>query len=680
MKFPEILEVEKSYNIHDKIITDKFAWLENIKSEQVNNFIEIQNQFTKKYFDKIEIKNKVKDKLKQMWNYPKYSAPFKRGNNYYYFFNSGLQNQSVLMRQKNLNDIPEIFIDPNTFSNDSTSSLSSLSFSPCGKYLAYSIANAGSQWSDIIVIDIETKDEITQSIKDILFDDGAGYHKVVWDNKGFYYAKFDDTNEDIKAKKYCKLYYRKLFTNEPDKLIYEDKENPLVVYGISITKDKRFLCLYPNFGNHLNKVIVFDLQNNYESKIFIDTFENESQIISSNQNFLYMITNRKAPNKKIIKINWENFEEENWQTIIEEKDYVLEDTIVCDNLIVCQYLKIVSSKIKIYSLSGEYQNDIELPSLGSVYNLSYDKNQKDLYLSFTSFSYPNEILKYNFENKSLQTFKKSQVDFIPSDYITKQIWYESYDKTKIPMFLTHKKELELNEQTPTLLYGYGGFNINITPFFSIANAILLQQGFVIAIPNLRGGGEFGEEWHKQGILEKKQNVFDDFIAAAEFLLENKLTSKEKLCIMGGSNGGLLVGACLVQRPELFKCAVPVVGVLDMINFHKYGCGMDWMADYGNPDKKEDFEFLIKYSPYHNAKENNYPSTLIMTSSNDDNVVPYHSYKFAAILQKHQLAEKPILLRVETKSGHQGGSSTEKRIEELTDRLTFILKELDAQFK
>lgn len=679
MDYPKIKIEEFVEERFGKIIEDNYRWLEKNDNNTIQ-FIEEQNKLSNQYFNKIPYRKKIKENLKQIWNYPKYSSPFKRGNYYYSFYNSGLQNQSVLMRQKNLEEKPQIFIDPNNFSDDSTSSLSSLSFSPCGKYLAYSISHAGSMWSDLIIIDVETKEEISPRIKDILFDDGAGYHKVVWDNVGFYYARFDDKHYDIKKKKNCKLYYRNL--NETnDKLIYEDLKNPDIVYGLSITEDKRFLCLYPNFGTHLNQVLIKDL-NDKDSKFIsiIKSFEYESEIIGNINDELYMITNKNAPNNKIVKIDFENSSEIYWEDFIEEKDFLLEDSLMLKDKIALLYLENVSSKLNIIELETKKELEVDIGKIGTIYGLNWDKENEQLYFNFTSFSYPNEILKLNLETNKIETWKKSQIKFNTDDYITKQVWYESKDNTKIPMFITHKKSIEPNKNTPTLLYGYGGFNINITPHFSIGMSQLLEYGFVYAVANIRGGGEFGEEWHKQGIKSLKQNVFDDFIFAADYLIKNNLTSKEKLCIMGGSNGGLLVGATLVQKPDICKAAVPVVGVLDMINFHKYGCGMDWKTDYGDPEIEEDFNALLKYSPYHNIQKTYYPSTLIMTSSNDDNVAPFHSYKFTAKLQQNQNCNNPILLRVETKSGHQGGSSTTKRIEEITDKTCFILNELNVDIK
>jgi prolyl oligopeptidase len=535
-------------------------------------------------------------------------------------------------------------------------------------------------WSDIITIDVGSKKEITTRINDILLDGGAGFHKVVWDNEGFYYAKFDEKNFDVKDKKYCKLFYRKL--NEyNDKIIYEDKENPDVVYGLSITDDKRFLCLYPNFGTHLNRVLVKDL-NDEDSKFktIINDFENESEIIGNSNNHLYMITNKNSSMNKIVEIDFENETKENWKDLIKEKDCLLEEAIVCLDKIVLLYLENVSSKLKIYDTKTQVLSEIKLSDISTIFSLSYDRESNNLFYSKTSFSSPHEIYVCNLSNYETKLWKKTKSKFDVDSYETKQIWYESKDSTKIPMFITYKKSIEINKNTPLMLYGYGGFNITVAPHFSIGTALLLEQGLIFAVANIRGGSEFGEQWHAQGKLHNKQNVFDDFINAAEYLINNNYTSKEKLCIMGGSNGGLLIGATITQRPDICKVAIPIVGVLDMINFHKFGCGMDWKTDYGDPENEEDFNVLLKYSPYHNIKKDCYPSTLIMTSSNDDNVDPFHSYKFTAKLQQNQTCKNPVLLRVETKSGHQGGSSTSKRIEEITDRTCFILNELGMRWK
>ncbi len=679
LSYPKTRRTDKVDIYFGRKVKDSYDWMENFNSEEVKVWVNEQNKVTNDFLDDISFRQKIKDRLVDLWNYPKYSLPFKKGAWYYFFKNDGLQNQSVLWRCKDLDAGAEVFIDPNDFSKEGTTSLSSLSFSKDGKYVAYGVSKAGSQWSDIFIIDTETKEILRDKVENILFDGSVGYTKVVWQKDGFFYAKFKEDKNNLFSKEFCRVYYHKI-GSEVDEMVYEDKKNPSIVYGIDITDDESFLSIYPSFGNHHNSLFVKDLRDeNSDWKEIISGYEFETEVLCERDNFLYLHTNKGASIFRVVRVNLDRSEFENWEDLIPESEHLLEDVYFVQDKFVAVYLENVSSKLKVFDFEGSFENEIELPAIGSVYGLKFDKSKKDLYFSFTSFVYASESLVYNFETKKTRVFRKSEVKFDCEGYETKQVWYESKDGTKIPMFLVFKQGLNLDGNNPTLLYGYGGFNVSVTPHFSLANLILLEQGFVYAVPNLRGGGEFGEEWHKQGMKGSKQNVFDDFICAGEYLIEQGYTCKEKLAIMGGSNGGLLVGACIVQRPDLFEVAIPIVGVLDMLRYQYFGCGMDWVKDYGVSSDEDDFKYLVKYSPYHNVNEDYYPKTFIMTSNNDDNVVPMHSYKFTAVLQEMQQSDNPVLLRIETDSGHQGGSSTSKKIDEIADRLSFLFWGLDVKF-
>ncbi len=675
-------ETEKDNTVvedyHGTKITDPFRWLEDDNAENTLDWVERQNNVTFGYLDKIPYRDKIKQRYEKLWNYEKYSSPFKEGEKYYYFKNDGLQNQSVLYVTDNIDKDGEVFLDPNKFSEDGTASLAGLSFNKEGNLLAYAISQGGSDWRTAYVMNAETGELLTDSIEWIKFSG------LSWKDDGFFYSRYPEPEGDDKlsgANEYHSLYYHKLGTSQSeDLLIYDDKDNPQRnVYG-QTTEDEKYLVLNIVESTSGNGLAYKDLSsmNNPVVKI-VDNFDNDFNLVDNEDDVLLIQTNFNAPKNKVIAIDTKNTDQSNWKDIIPESEDALRGISIVGGKMFVNYLHNASSLIKVYGLNGEFFEDLQLPGIGSVGGVSGKKAESQGFFTFSSFTVPSTIYAIDTETMDYAVFRKPEVDFNGDLFETKQVWYFSKDGTKVPMFITMKKGTVLDGSNPTLLYGYGGFDIPVTPGFNLTRIPLIENGGVYAVANIRGGGEFGKEWHKAGTLDKKQNVFDDFIAAAEYLIAEKYTSKEKLAIEGGSNGGLLVGACMTQRPDLYAVAIPRVGVLDMLRYHKFTIGWAWATDYGKSDDPEAFDYLIEYSPLHNVKETAYPATLIMTADHDDRVVPAHSFKFAAEVQSKHNGTDPVLIRIETSAGHGAGKPTSKRIEEAADVLAFMLYNMDEPY-
>ncbi|RMA66061.1 prolyl oligopeptidase family serine peptidase [Ulvibacter antarcticus] len=656
-------------------VKDPYRWLEDDRSEETSQWVEAENKVTFDYLDKIPFRKELKKRLSSLWNYEKIGAPFKEGDYTYFFKNDGLQNQYVVYRYKTAEDpdTAEVFLDPNTFNEEGTISLGNLSFSEDGKVSAYSISEGGSDWRKILVMNAETKEIIEDTLIDIKFSG------LAWKaNDGFYYSSYDKPKgSELSAKTdQHKLYYHKLGTSQKnDQLVFGGIASEKHRYvGGSVSEDNRYLQVTASTSTSGNKLFLKDLSKPSSKFVTIlDNTDYDSYIIENVGSKLYIVTNRNAPNKKIVTVDAANPGPENWVDLIPETKNVLSPN-TAGGYFIAEYMVDAVSKVMQYDYNGKLIREVELPGVGSVGGFGAKIEEKELYYSFTNYVVPGSIYKYNIEKGTSEVYSKPEIDFNPENYESKQIFYASKDGTKVPMLITYKKGLKMNGKNPTILYGYGGFNISITPSFNIANAVWMEQGGVLAVPNLRGGGEYGKEWHKAGTKMQKQNVFDDFIAAAEYLIANKYTSSDFLAIRGGSNGGLLVGATMTQRPDLMKVALPAVGVLDMLRYHTFTAGAGWAYDFGtSEDNKEMFEYLKAYSPLHNIKDGvEYPATLITTADHDDRVVPAHSFKFAAELQAHQSGNNPTLIRIETDAGHGAGTPVSKTIEQYADIFGFTL--------
>lgn len=679
LNYPETKKVDQVDDYFGNKIADPYRWLENTESKEVKEWIEKENKVTFSYLEKIPYRNKIKERLTEIWNYPKYTQPFKAGNNYFFFKNDGLQNQDVLYLQKDLNAEPEVFLDPNTFSNDGTIALIGVFDSKDGKYLAYSISKSGSDWQEFYVIEIESRKKLNDHIKWSKFS-GASWYK-----DGFFYGKYDEPeneNEYTAKNEYQKIYYHKLGTAQSeDKLIYEDKTNPKRSHYIWVPEDEKFLFLYIDETGKKGNYFYFRKSDDENSPWIpiVEDFDNHYWAVDNITNRLFLMTDKDAPKYKLVEIDLEDLKSP-WKEILpEQKDMVLNSVNYVDGKLVTRYMKDAAERVYIYDMSGKYLNEVQLPALGSVWGFEGKHKETKVFYTFSSFTYPSMTYLYDAENNSSTLFRKSELKFNPEDYETKQVFYSSKDGTKVPMFIVYKKGLELNGKNPAYLYSYGGFNNSLTPYFSIVRLILLENGGIFAMPNIRGGGEYGEEWHKAGMLDKKQNVFDDFIAAAEYLIKEGYTSSEMLACAGGSNGGLLVGAVINQRPDLFKVALPAVGVMDMLRYQKFTIGSAWISEYGSSDAEEKFNYLVKYSPLHNINEGlNYPAVLVTTADHDDRVVPLHSFKYIAELQEKYKGTNAVLIRVETKAGHGMGKPTDKLIEEWTDVWAFMFYNMGIQ--
>ena len=652
-------------------VVDNYRWLEDDRSEATETWVKAENEVTFDYLSKIPYRAQLKTRLTELWNYEKVGTPFIEGGYTYFYKNDGLQNQYVIYRKKDGEET--VFLDPNTFSEDATTSLGSLSFSKDGKTVAYSISEGGSDWRKIIIMDAASKKIKEDTLVDVKFS-GISWYK----NEGFYYSSYDKPKgSELSAKTdQHKLYYHQLGTEQKDDVvIFGEKAIEKHRYvGGSVTEDNRYLLISASTSTSGNKLFIKDLTVKNSPLIpIIDTFESDTYVAQNSKSKLYLVTNLNAPNKKVVTVDAKNPSSENWKDFIPETENVLSLNSGAGYFF-AEYMVDAVSKVLQYDFDGNLVREVKLPGVGSSGGFGGKKDAKELYFSFTNYNTPNSSYKFNPKDGTYTSYWKPAINFNPEDYESSQVFYTSKDGTKVPMIITHKKGVELNGKNPTILYGYGGFNISLTPSFSIANAVWMEQGGIYAVPNLRGGGEYGKKWHKAGTQMQKQNVFDDFIAAAEYLIEKKYTSSAYLAIRGGSNGGLLVGATMTQRPDLMKVALPAVGVLDMLRYHTFTAGAGWAYDYGTAeDSKEMFEYLQGYSPVHNVKEGvEYPATLVTTGDHDDRVVPAHSFKFAAELQDKQSGSNPTLIRIETNAGHGAGTPVAKTIEQYADIFGFTL--------
>ena len=676
--YPTSKQTEDTENLFSIEVKDPYRWLENPDSEDTKAWVTAQNKVTFGYLSQLEIRKQLKERITQLWNYEKFGIPFKRGNRYFYFKNDGLQNQSVLYTLKSLDDEPQVLLDPNKLSEDGTVALSGLAISDDGNLMAYGLSTGGSDWIEYKVRNIERSEDLADHLKWIKFS-GASWTK---DNKGFFYSRYDEPNEKTLLEDvnyYQKLYYHRLGTEQAeDILVYHRPDEKEWGFSGRVTEDGRYLIISVWRGTDPKNLVFYkDLQNSDTEVIeLISEFEASYSFVDCDNNTFWFRTDLDAPKGKVIAININNSDKDNWQEIIPEAEETLEGVGLLNNQFITDYLKDARSQIKTFSLDGTLIREVKLPGIGSVGGFNGKRYDTETFYSFTSFTTPPTIYRYDLVTGESTIFRQPTVDFNPDDYVTKQVFYPSKDGTNIPMFITHKKDLQLNGNNPTYLYAYGGFNISLTPSFSISNLVWMELGGVYAVPNLRGGGEYGEAWHQAGMKENKQNVFDDFIAAAQWLIDNNYTSSKKLAIAGGSNGGLLVGACMTQRPELFACCLPAVGVMDMLRFHKFTIGWAWCSEYGSPDNEAEFKTLYAYSPLHNLTSGTkYPATLITTADRDDRVVPAHSFKFAAALQSAHQGDNPVLIRIETKAGHGAGKPTTKIIEEIADKWAFLVDNL-----
>jgi len=675
VKYPTTKKVDTVNTYFGVEVKDPYRWLEDDRSEETKSWVLAENKVTYGYLEQIPFREELKTRLSELWNYEKVGAPFKEGDYTYFYKNDGLQNQYVIYRYKTGGDpkTAEVFLDPNTFKEDGTISLGGLSFSEDGKMTAYSISEGGSDWRKVLVMNSEKREIIEDTLIDIKFS-GLSWKA----NDGFYYSSYDKPKgSQLSAKTdQHKVYYHKLGTSQKeDKLVFggTPSEKHRYING-SVTEDNHYLVLSASVSTSGNKLFIKDLTKpNSKFVTILDDTDSDSYVMENVGSKLYIVTDRNAPNKKIVTVDAANPTPENWKDFIPETKNVLSPSTGGGNFF-AEYMVDAVSKVMQYNYDGTLIREVELPGIGSVGGFGTKKEEKELYYSFTNYITPGSIYKYNIAEGTSELFVKPNIAFNPENYESKQVFYNSKDGTKIPMIITYKKGIELNGKNPTILYGYGGFNISITPRFSITNAVWMEQGGIYAVPNLRGGGEYGKDWHDAGIKMKKQNVFDDFIAAAEYLIKNKYTSSDYLAISGRSNGGLLVGATMTQRPDLMKVALPGVGVLDMLRYHTFTAGAGWAYDYGtSEDSKEMFEYLKGYSPVHNVKEGvSYPATLIITSDHDDRVVPAHSFKFAAELQEKQAGNSPVLIRIETDAGHGAGTPVNKTIDQWADIYGFTL--------
>lgn len=651
-------------------ISDPYHWLEDDRSKETEAWVKAQNEVTNAYLDKIPFRIDLMDQMKRMWNYEKISAPFVEGNYTYYYKNNGLQNQSVLYRQDKTGK-EDVFLDPNTFSKDGTTSLDQVSFSKDGSLIAYSISESGSDWRKVVFMDANTKKILSDKLTDVKFS-GLSWKG----NEGIYYSSYDKPKgSELSAKTdQHKLYFHALGTDQKeDKIIFGDQEKYRYVSG-HVSEDDRYLFISVAISTSGNELYVKDLSNPKSKLIKVNEgFDNDVDVIDNNDTTLYLITNVNAPNKRVIAVDASNPIEKYWKVIIPETDNVLSVT-TGSGYIFAEYLVDAVSSVLQYDYNGKIINKIKLPGLGTVSGFNGKKKDEKLYFYFTNYTTPGSIYTFYPKDGGQKLYKKPEVAFNSEEYESKQVFYTSKDGTKVPMIITYKKGLELNGKNPTILYGYGGFNISLTPSFSVSNAVWLQNNGVLAVANIRGGGEYGKKWHLRGTKMEKQNVFDDFIAAAEYLFKEKYTSSDYLALKGGSNGGLLVGAVMTQRPDIARVALTAVGVLDMLRYHTFTAGAGWAYDYGTADEsKEMFKYLLKYSPLHNIKNGvQYPATLITTGDHDDRVVPAHSFKFAARLQEAQKGDFPALIRIDVKSGHGAGKSTGAAIQENADIQAFTL--------
>ena len=682
IQYPVTKKVNQVDVYHGNKVPDPYRWLEDDNSAETANWVEAQNKVTNAYLDKITLRTNVRARLQELWNYPKFGSPFKKGKYYFFYKNDGLQNQSVLYRQVGMKGNPEVFLDPNTFSKDGTVALGTVAFSKSGKYAAYLQSQSGSDWQEGYLMDVETKKPLAEKLQYIKFS-GLSWKG----DEGFYYSRYPEPDEKTKLSRkneYHKIYYHKAGTPQSqDGLVYEEKDHPLRNVGGGVTEDNRFLFVSTSQGTSGKDLKVRDLLNNQNDFTSIVTgFKTEPSVVDNVGGKILLKTNDGAPNYKVVLVDPKNPGQSNWVPIIPERKEVLTGVGTAGGFLFVSYLKDASTKVYQYTYEGKLVREITLPGIGTAGGFGGSKEDKEFFYGYSSYAFPPSIFKYNVATGQSTLFRKADVKFDPKQFETKQLFFTSKDGARVPMFITHKKGLKLDGNNPVMLYGYGGFNVPQTPGFGVSNLFFIEQGGIYAVVNLRGGSEYGEDWHSAGMLQKKQNVFNDFIGAAEHLVANKYTNPKRIAIRGGSNGGLLVGAAMTQRPELFKVAIPQVGVMDMLRYHKFTIGWAWAVEYGNADSSAaDFNNLYKYSPLHNLKDGvSYPATMVTTADHDDRVVPAHSFKFAARLQEAHKGDNPVLIRIESKAGHGAGKPTSKQIDEAADIWSFVMHNLGMDFK
>ena len=678
--YPQAKRGDQVDDYHGTKVADPYRWLEDTDSADTHAWVEAENKLTFGYLDQLPYRQAIHDRLTKLWNYERFTVPEQEGGRYFFQHNDGLQNQNVLFVSESFNAEPRVLLDPNTLSPDGTVALAGTAISDDGKLMAYGIATSGSDWTEWHVRDIDTAKDLSDDLKWVKFS-GASWSK---DNKGFFYSRYDEpTGSAMRDTNYFqKLYYHRLGTAQAeDKLIYERPDNKEMLFRGNVTDDGQYLIIEVAQGTSPKNRLYYKDLTQPDSQVvrLLDDFDARYRFIDNDGPVFWLQTDLDAPRGRLIAIDTRHPERANWKTVVPQGADKLEFANTVDNLFLVGYLKDARTEVRVYDLKGKLLRNVDLPGIGAASGFGGRRKEKETFYAFTSFISPTAIYRYDPEAGKSGVFRQPKVDFDASRYETRQIFYNSKDGTRVPMFLTYKKGLKLDGQNPVLLYGYGGFDISLTPFFSVPNLVWLEMGGVYAQPTLRGGGEYGEDWHQAGMKLKKQNVFDDFIAAAEWLIANKYTSTPKLAIRGGSNGGLLVGACLTQRPDLFGATLPEVGVMDMLRFHKFTIGWAWTSDYGSSDNPEEFKALYAYSPLHNLKPGTkYPPTLIATSDHDDRVVPGHSFKFAATMQADQAGPAPVLIRIETKAGHGAGRSITKLIDETADNWSFLAHTLDMK--
>jgi prolyl oligopeptidase len=678
--YPQARRSDQVDDYHGTTVADPYRWLEDTDSLETHSWVEAENKLTFGYLEQLPYRQAIRDRLTKLWNYERFTVPGQHGGRYFFEHNNGLENQNVLLVAESLNAEPRVLLDPNALSPDGTVALAGTATSDDGKLMAYGLATSGSDWNEWHVRNVDTGKDLPDDLKWLKFS-GASWTK---DNQGFYYSRYaEPTGAALRDANYFqKLYYHRLGTAQSeDKLIYERPDNKQMMFGGNVTDDGHYLIIYVSEDTSSKNRLYYKDLTQPDSPIvkLLDEFDAQYSFIDNDGPVFWIQTDLDAPRGRLIAIDTRHPERANWKTLVAQGADKLEFANAVNNSFFLGYLKDARTEVRVHDLSGAFLHQVELPGIGTAGGFGGKRKDKETFYAYTSFISPTTVYRYDPQAARSTVFRQPKVDFDPARYETKQVFYASKDGTRVPMFLTYKKGIQLDGQNPTLLYAYGGFDISLTPAFSVPNVVWLEMGGVYAQPNLRGGGEYGEQWHQAGMKLKKQNVFDDFIAAAEWLIANKYSSTPKLAIRGGSNGGLLIGACLTQRPDLFGATLPEVGVMDMLRFHKFTIGWAWTSDYGSSDNPEEFKALYAYSPLHNLKPGTkYPPTLIATSDHDDRVVPGHSFKFAATMQADQAGPAPVLIRIETKAGHGAGKSITKLIDEFADTWAFLANNLNMK--
>ena len=679
LTYPAAKKVEQVDDYHGTKVADPYRWLEDLDTADTKAWVEAQNRLTDAYLAEIPARRKIKERLTKLWNYERYGIPYREGGRYFYMKNDGLQNQSVLYTAASLAASPRVLIDPNKLSADGTVALAGTAISRDGKLMAYGLSASGSDWSEWRVRDVETGRDLPDHVRWVKFS-GASWTA---DGKGFFYSRSNEpqagASQMAGVNEFQKLYYHRLGTPQSDDaLIYERRDQKDWGFGGDVTEDGRYLVIHVWVGTDAkNRIYYKDLQTPGAPVVkLLDDFDAAYNFIDNDGPVFWFMTDREAPRYKVIAVDTRRPERANWKVVIPEAAETVESVSVVNDKFVVSYLKDARSQVKVHRTDGKFVREVVLPGLGSAYGFGGKRADRETFYAYTGFTTPTTVYRYDVATGRSSVYRQPKVDFDPAGYETKQVFYRSKDGTRVPMFITHRRGLKLDGTNPTLLYGYGGFNVSETPGFSVGRLVWMEMGGVYAVANLRGGGEYGKDWHEAGMKLRKQNVFDDFIAAAEWLISNRYTSTPKLAIHGGSNGGLLVGAAITQRPDLFGAAIPAVGVMDMLRFNKFTIGAAWASDYGSPAHPDEFKAIYAYSPLHNLKPGqSYPPTLITTADHDDRVWPGHSFKFAAAMQAAQGGSAPVLIRIETKAGHGAGKPTSKTIEEIADMWGFLVRTL-----